>query len=351
MDPSLPKNGNPRLKHFVHAGIATVLAGVLIVSQAALAASAPSEKGMQNRSEHAAGAGERSGQERAAEGQEQRQAASEQASADQSSASSDTDTGSADDTTTESHADADAQPVEDNGSDVKAERNDAQPATQSQAPSGAGQQTAWEGPPGNNGTVKIDGIPFDDHPNNEPHPGCIFQVDFYNYDKGDLDATYSFALQQPTGTARLLSGTTFIGEDRNGGGRDLDASVTIDLTDALIASGAQPHPQQGFHVKLTVNAEGSIGEDVKHKVFWVECDITIPPQGGGEVPPPTTDDDTDVLGEQFERDDRGDRVEVMGAQFEQGLATTGADVRAALLLGLLLLISGGFLVKAGRQAA
>ena len=26
---------------------------------------------------------------------------------------------------------------------------------------------------------------------------------------------------------------------------------------------------QGFHVKLTINAEGSQGADVKHKVFWV----------------------------------------------------------------------------------
>jgi len=39
-------------------------------------------------------------------------------------------------------------------------------------------------PGGNNGTIKIDGIPFDDHPNNEPHPGCIFQVDFYGFDEG-----------------------------------------------------------------------------------------------------------------------------------------------------------------------
>jgi hypothetical protein len=38
------------------------------------------------------------------------------------------------------------------------------------------------------------------------------------------------------------------------------------------------HPNQGFHVKLTINAEGSQGADVKHKVFWVtEC-----------IPSPTT---------------------------------------------------------------
>lgn len=30
-------------------------------------------------------------------------------------------------------------------------------------------------PPGNNGTIKIDDVPFDDHPDNEPHVGCTFQ--------------------------------------------------------------------------------------------------------------------------------------------------------------------------------
>ena len=35
---------------------------------------------------------------------------------------------------------------------------------------------------GNNGTVKIDGVEFDTHPDNEPHVGCIFQVDFYGFD-------------------------------------------------------------------------------------------------------------------------------------------------------------------------
>ena len=32
----------------------------------------------------------------------------------------------------------------------------------------------------------------------------------------------------------------------------------------------EPHPQQGYHVKLTIHTPGSIGADTKHKVFWVE---------------------------------------------------------------------------------
>jgi hypothetical protein len=127
-------------------------------------------------------------------------------------------------------------------------------------------------PPGNNGTVKIDALPFDDHPNNEPHVGCLFQIDFYNYDEGALDATYTMELWSPTGSGALEGGTVFIGEDPNGGGTDLDASVTIDLGPELAASGQAPHPVQGFHVRLTIHAEGSIGADVKHKMFWVrEC--------------------------------------------------------------------------------
>jgi hypothetical protein len=94
----------------------------------------------------------------------------------------------------------------------------------------AGLASAAPNPSGNNGTIKIDDTPFDDHPNNEPHVGCVFQVDFYGYDEADLDASETY---------------------------------TLDFT------GIEPHPNQGFHVKLTINAEGSQGADVKHKVFWV----------------------------------------------------------------------------------
>jgi hypothetical protein len=102
--------------------------------------------------------------------------------------------------------------------------------------------------------------------------GCSFQIDFYGYDEGDLEAQVTFEAHPPTQRAGddqvLLTDSVFIGEDDNSGGGSqagLDASVadTLDLT------GIEPHPVQGFHVKLTVNAEGSQGADVKHKVFWV----------------------------------------------------------------------------------
>jgi cell division septation protein DedD len=155
-------------------------------------------------------------------------------------------------------------------------------------------------PPGNNGTVKIDGLAFDDHPNNEPHVGCVFEVDFYGFDEGDLFADVLFTVHPPTGKpVALLDDVVFIGEDSNAGGGSeagLDASVEYDLGAAL--AGYAPHPQQGWHVRLTVNAEGSIGADVKHKVFWVEgCDpptttTTAPTTTTSTTPPTTTSTST-----------------------------------------------------------
>jgi len=136
------------------------------------------------------------------------------------------------------------------------------------------------GPAGNNGTVKIDGTDFDSHPDNEPHVGCVFQVDFYGYDLGQLFADVTFEVHPPTGNEVILEDDDiFIGEDDNSGGGSgagLDASRTYDLTTLL--AEFDPHPEQGWHVKLTVNADGSQGADVKHKTFWVT----------GCQPPPTT---------------------------------------------------------------
>jgi hypothetical protein len=137
-------------------------------------------------------------------------------------------------------------------------------------------------PPGNNGTVKIDEAPFDDHPNNEPHVGCVFQSDLYGYDEGDLNADVTFEGHSPTGGGVLLTDTVFIGEDSAGGGTDLDASTTYDLSEAL--ADIEPHPVQGHHVRLTINAEGSQGADVKHKVFWVEDCVKPSEEEPSEAP-------------------------------------------------------------------
>lgn len=230
-------------------------------------------------------------------------------------------------------------------------------------------------PPGNNGTVKVDRAPFDDHRDNEPHVGCVFEVDFYNFDQGDLWADVSFDLHAPTGSGRLTvsPARVFIGQDPAGGhddGDDLDASQIYDLSDALAASGAQPHPKQGYHVKLTVHADGSQGSDVKHKVFWIEpCAGVAPDEVSGEtdgvgsetggtgggagaaVPLPSSaasgsavrGDESKVLGETFERalEPVAPSTQVLGAQSSRGsLARTGAEINTAVAAALALLVVG-----------
>ncbi|HEX6166221.1 MAG TPA: hypothetical protein VFZ30_05530, partial [Acidimicrobiales bacterium] len=141
-------------------------------------------------------------------------------------------------------------------------------ATMAVAAMAAGPASAQDDPPGDNGTVKVDGVEFDQHPDNQPHVGCVFQLDFYGFDQGDLQATVTFEAIPPTGDAVLVEDDEVdIGEDEAGGGVDLDAARTYDLTEQL--AGIEPHPLQGWHVRLTVHAEGSIGADTKFKTFWV----------------------------------------------------------------------------------
>lgn len=133
-----------------------------------------------------------------------------------------------------------------------------------------GSASAGGNPPGNNGTVKVDGLAFDDSLGNEPHVDCLFQIDFFGFDQGNLTGTATFELQPPTGKDFLLVDSTFIGGDPAGGGTDLDGSLVEDLSVPIAASGAIAQPNQGFHVRLTVEAQGSIGSMVKHKTYWVD---------------------------------------------------------------------------------
>jgi hypothetical protein len=144
-------------------------------------------------------------------------------------------------------------------------------------------------PPGNNGTVKIEEFgSTDEIPENDPHVGCKFEIEFRGYDQGDLTATWSLVSQPPSGTdIPVANGSVFIGADPAGGANDLDGTVIVDLTKIdLTALGLTEQPNQGFHLKLTVHAPGSIGSDTKHKTFWVgDCFVPPPPQDAGPPPP------------------------------------------------------------------
>jgi hypothetical protein len=149
-----------------------------------------------------------------------------------------------------------------------------------QGDNGKGTDKEKKNPPGNNGTVKIQEVGADDEiPDNDPHVGCKFLIEFRGYDKGDLNATWTLSAQAPSGKDEIASGSLKIGEDEAGGANDLDGTVEVNLADYDL-SGLFQHPQQGYHIKLLVNAEGSHGADKKHKVFWTQGCPTPPPGGG-----------------------------------------------------------------------
>lgn len=184
-------------------------------------------------------------------------------------------------------------------------------------------------PLGNNGTVKI--APYGDIdgiPDNTPHPGCSFQVEWYGFDAGpDILSTVTFEMQSPTEDV-TVSGTSpsqvFVGEDpATGAGTDsgLDAVQTYTLS----FDGA-PQEQQGYHVKLTVETPSSLGEDNKSKVFWVEnCEDSGTVGIAGEE----GTDDTEVLGIQATSSRTAHDTEVLGVQATAPKAAAGPGVAAA----------------------
>jgi hypothetical protein len=136
----------------------------------------------------------------------------------------------------------------------------------------------------NRGTVKIDGLELDQHPNNEPHPGCLFEVDFYGFG-ANLNATSTFYAWPPTGSMQQIHqvSTTLDNDDSTGGGSiaGYDGGTgLIDLSPFLV--GIVPHPQQGFHVKLQVDVPRGTDSAAfsKFKVFWVTCEYPPSIQGG-----------------------------------------------------------------------
>src|SRR5207249_3184052 len=117
-----------------------------------------------------------------------------------------------------------------------------------------------------------------------------------------------------------------------------------------------PQPQQGYHVKLTINTDGAQGADVKHKVFWVDgCEgeepppTTVPPTT--EPPttePPTTEPTTTVPGGDVESETTtpptDPHAQVLGESIErspESLARTGIDSGLWTAVGFGLMANGG----------
>jgi hypothetical protein len=191
---------------------------------------------------------------------------------------------------------------------------------------------------------------------NEPHVDCEFALEFSGYDQGALDASVTFALQSPTrrpsGSQVLLTDTIAIGEDAAGGATDLDASKVYGLD----FTGVTAHPKQGYHVKVTIHAQGSQGADTKHKVFWVQpcasptttttvtTSTTATTATTATTVPSTTPTTAAVLGQSTASPEV--ETAVLGEQLERpqtALPRTGTGAADLALLGGLALALGGLL--------
>jgi len=212
-------------------------------------------------------------------------------------------------------------------------------------------------PAGNNGTIKVDGTDFDTHPDNEPHVGCTFQVDFYGFD-ASTEVTMLFEAQPPTGDAVLLTEDGVLDDDDNtGGGSEagLDGQFTIDLTDAL--ASYTPHENQGYHVKLTITADDGDeqGAQTKHKTYWVEgCDTggTDGDTTGGDtgtttgsVSPTTGAADTTGGVAPTGSEVKGEVITAPAAE----LPRTGSADRSLFLIGMAFLAVGAVALIAKRE--
>ena len=211
-------------------------------------------------------------------------------------------------------------------------------------------------PAGNNGTFKVDGLPYDEGMANEPHVACGFRLKLFGFDLDQVgDVTIAGHAPSGAGTVASLAGVTF-SDDAAGGGPN-DADATFEFTeDDLDLTGLTAHDQQGYHLKVTL-ATGEPG-GVKHKVFWFEpCqEEAVPAEtgGAGVTTPATTptvgavDETVEsrevVLGTTATKPGAAPAASVLGTRFERGV---GALPLTGSVAGTLLALGGGLVVLGG----
>lgn len=138
-------------------------------------------------------------------------------------------------------------------------------------------------PNGANGSVKVDGLPLDPGPSNEPHlDDCRFAVQFFGFDEGGNDAEVTFDGWPPSGTkvpVQPLLGRSEFGFD---GGRPPGNTLDHEELYELDTSALTENKKGEVHVKLTVTVTDAGGkvDFRKHKVFWI-------PRCAGPTPTPT----------------------------------------------------------------
>jgi hypothetical protein len=141
--------------------------------------------------------------------------------------------------------------------------------------SGKGGSAKGRGAGPNRGFIQVEGENIDDIPQNKPHQGCVFTIEFRNFDgTGLVTATLTLINPTPGGST---SATATLEDDPAGGGHDLDATIVMSLSNIPGIEDVEPLMIAGkpsLHVRLDVTTPW--GE--KHHVFWA---MNCPPQ-----PPP-----------------------------------------------------------------
>lgn len=227
------------------------------------------------------------------------------------------------------------------------------PSSRSSSPSSTGSSGD---PAGNNGTFKVDGLPYSDGMANEPHVTCGFRLKLFGFDEGQT-GDITIAGQAPSGSGVVSSRTgVLISDDPAGGGpNDPDALVEYTASDLDLA-GLTAHPKQGYHLKVTLSTDTPGG--VKHKVFWFQpCESAVTPEVGGTVTTPTVGGTTeesretgttpaDVLGVKLTRTTGtapSGSTQVLGTTTSRpgALPFTGSNVLVLAAAGVLLVAVGG----------
>ena len=201
-------------------------------------------------------------------------------------------------------------------------------------------------PKGNNGTVKIHSVGQDatvdgiDHPNNQPHIMCPFDIVFENFDDPQT-VTATLTAQPPSGHGQQVFSQT-ITLTGSGQGAANNFGGVIHVT-SLDLSGLFRQPQQGYHLKLNVAAL-----PFKFKVFWtngcaapsVVTTTTTTTEAPTTVAPTTTPTTAGaaVLGEQVTTSTTAG-AQVLGEQISR-LPRTGFNARLLVIAGLWLLALG-----------
>ncbi|MFU8854592.1 hypothetical protein ACNAW0_27005 [Micromonospora sp. SL1-18] len=142
-------------------------------------------------------------------------------------------------------------------------------------------------PPGDNGTVKIDGPPFTDKVDNKPHVTCEFELEFFNFDK-DQRANLTLWAQAPSATPKdkvvWSKKDVLISDDpASGAANDHDVVIKLSAND-LDLTGLTLHPKQGYHLKLDVKLIGGKSSGAKSKVFWLQPCASSKPENPGKEP-------------------------------------------------------------------